>query len=152
MLKKNVHQFKKIISNALVLLLVASQILVLNLAWHKLMNYVEKRQMIAINSPETSPRYGTIFDEKPTNSRNIHVLFGNACLNLFSWSLGKEMLGEDDLKTASCLFTNCVFTRDRNFLENVHDFDAILFNVWCSNLDLPLTRTPRQHYIMAANE
>lgn len=191
---KSVLQLRKCISRIFILLIIVNQIIVINLVWHKVEDYVARERLSELtvssseqtksansnsettknslvtstnlplttstnlssitsaNLPVPAPRYTMIFDGKPKNSNKFYVLFGNVCLNLFSWSLGKEMLAEDDLKLASCPHTNCVFTHKRDFLENVHDFDAILFNVWCSNLDLPLTRTPRQHYILTANE
>lgn len=102
--------------------------------------------------PKTTPRYTMIYDENSKNDSKIYVLFYNGCFGLPFWSLGKETLAEDDLKAANCPHTNCVLTHKHDLLKNIHDYNAVIFNVWYPGNTLPLTRSPRQHYIMAANE
>jgi hypothetical protein len=104
------------------------------------------------NLSKTTPRYTMVNDTEARNDSKIYVLFFNGCFNLPYWSLGKETLDESDLKSVNCPHTNCVLTHKHDFLENIHDYNAIIFNVYFDNDTLPLTRSPHQHYIMAANE
>jgi hypothetical protein len=104
------------------------------------------------SSTTTTPRYTMVNDREPRNDSKIYILFFNGCFNLPYWSLGKETLDESDLKSVNCPHTNCVLTHKYGLLENIHDYDAIIFNVWYPNDTLPLTRSPHQQYIMAANE
>lgn len=70
------------------------------------------------------------------------------------WYMGKEIQGEEYLKSIECPVTNCVFTHDRKLLPKPTDYDALVFHVGdCLDIDdLPSARRHDQYYIVADEE
>lgn len=82
------------------------------------------------------------------NSKKV-ILFWNKFFESRYWMMPNETNGEEYLKSIQCPVTNCIFTHDKNFLDQSHLYDAIVFHsaeVWW-NLDLPATRSPHQLYV-----
>lgn len=165
----NFCNFRKIAKQLFIVLFVINQLIVFHYLW---VSYVNDSPLNFIQSiardattttklptttksppPTPAPRFKMLYDEvKPKNESIKHVLFFNGCFGKPFWRLGKENSTAEDLKLASCPHTNCIFTHKKDYLQNIHDYDAIIFNVWYGDSDLPKTRTPSQHYILAANE
>lgn len=56
------------------------------------------------------------------------------------------------LKTMNCKFQNCFIVRERDYFEDLTDYDAVLFNVLGITDDVPLTRSDNQLYVFVALE
>lgn len=175
---KTVTQSRSLASKAFLVLFVINQIIVVHLIWKQFLDYVPLTSsvMVVVHNETTTEsvipttaekeistttesltstttrRYTMVSEEQSKNDSQIYILFFNGCFGLPFWGLGKETLLEDDLKSVNCPHTNCVFTHKPDLIKNIHDFDAVIFNVWYPDSTVPLTRTSRQHYIFAANE
>lgn len=65
-----------------------------------------------------------------------------------SWHPGRK-----SFKMMNCEFQNCYITEDEYYLEDMTDFDAILFNVIDVNdVDLPTVRAENQLYVLVSLE
>jgi hypothetical protein len=103
------------------------------------------------DSPTTPPRYIMLYDDKPKNDSKIYILLATNTTKSPLWNLGKDIVGEDELKSVNCPVSNCVATFNNNTID-YGDFDAVVFNAHYDILDAPPIRRPRQQYIMASIE
>jgi len=89
-------------------------------------------------------------NQKSSDNHTKIILFWE---NSF-WFLGNEKAREKYLKGVKCPNINCILTNSKKFLQNSHDYDAIVFCGHDSKLTsiLPKTRSPRQFYVMASME
>jgi hypothetical protein len=104
----------------------------------------------------TTLRYSMIDDGKlaKRNDSFIYMLFFNK-FQIYddSWGLGKETSSPEDLAKVKCPYINCIFTRNKTLLPNVHDFDVVFLTVWWQQvMDVPKTRHPKQFYVLSINE
>ena len=83
-----------------------------------------------------------------------YILFWTTWWYFPLWYMGKELQGEEYLKSIDCPVTNCVFLHDRKFLPKPTDYDALVFHVGdCLDIDdLPSERREDQFYIVADEE
>jgi hypothetical protein len=82
------------------------------------------------------------------------ILFWTGFFDIPYWSMPNETNDENYLKSLNCLFTNCVLTHDKNYLDETQMYDALVFHGaenWLM-LDLPKVRSPKQLYIAAMLE
>ncbi|KAG5669979.1 hypothetical protein PVAND_000268 [Polypedilum vanderplanki] len=86
------------------------------------------------------------FIVKPKPMKNI--LFWSKYFGDTTWYSGSDEAGKEVLKSVECPVTNCFFTHDYNFLDNVTKFDAIAFHgpELIRNI-VPLNRNQNQIYI-----
>jgi hypothetical protein len=158
----------RIVSKAVVILFFATQLVVLNVVKKGFENVeqlmstsaviddevnfnVTEAQTTTSNSPTTPPRYTMLYDDKPKNDSKIYILLATKTIKSPCWNLGKDIVGEDELKSVKCPVLNCVATFNNNTID-YGDFDAVIFNVHYHTLNAPPIRRPRQHYIMASVE
>lgn len=94
-------------------------------------------------------------ETKNIQANNKTVLFWTKFFEDPYWDMKEEAFQGGYLESVGCPVTNCEFTTDRNFLNRVEEYDAIVFHapepLW-DPLDLPKTRSPHQVYIMATKE
>ncbi|CAG9810437.1 unnamed protein product [Chironomus riparius] len=96
------------------------------------------------NVPKTSQR----------NESLKYILFWTTWWYFPLWYMGKEVQGEEYLKSIDCPVTNCVFSHDRHLLPRPTDYDALVFHVGdCLDIDdLPSARREDQFYVVADEE
>lgn len=130
---------------------------VLGFLSNKLLNISNERNY-SVNTtkkPESiqSQPPGQIFvnDEKKSKNGTIYVLFSNELFEKY-WGLSKETISKEDLSAIGCPQTNCVMTFKNDTLPHLHDYEAILFHIWDTDVTFPKTRSPRQLYIMVSKE
>lgn len=88
----------------------------------------------------------------------INILLYTKLWGYHNWRLSNETIDKDSPELVDCSQTNCVFTNNQNYLENVHDYDMLFFHQspgsWynSSYYDAIKTRSPHQLYVMAAQE
>jgi alpha-1,3-fucosyltransferase len=88
------------------------------------------------------------------NAEKKHILFWTKFFEIPRWGLDSVTLNEEFFKSMQCSVTNCILTHDKQLLSAPHLYDAIIFHTaetWMM-LDLPKTRSPHQHYVMATLE
>lgn len=91
---------------------------------------------------------------KPTANGTKLILFWTDLWHYPDWHFPLEIF---DIPNPYCKDKNCIFTRNRNYSEGVHEYDAIIFHSIQpikvdEPLELPKTRKPQQLYIMARHE
>ena len=64
----------------------------------------------------------------------------------------RKMFNLNNSKSGSCPFVNCIFTTDKNYLEDITHFEAIVFNRFYYPVEPPKTRSLDQIYIMMSVE
>lgn len=64
--------------------------------------------------------------------------------------------GNEAFYDKKCYYQNCFVTNDSSYLEDIRDFEAILFNIVELHTDLelklPSTRSPHQKYVLVSQE
>ncbi|XP_055585700.1 alpha-(1,3)-fucosyltransferase C-like [Uranotaenia lowii] len=88
------------------------------------------------------------------DSRIRNILLHTQFEHLFEWSLPHESVGPSFFQKLKCPVTECVVTRNRYFLNQITDYDAIILHVddnMSESLQhmLPEHRVPSQIYIKA---
>ncbi|XP_058836521.1 alpha-(1,3)-fucosyltransferase C [Topomyia yanbarensis] len=97
----------------------------------------------------------SIQNRRPDDRKYILLytnFFGNR-----NWYLRAETVGPDFFKSIQCPVTDCVLTNNRELLNGVSDYDALLFHIaepWTYSLfeKVPKIRSPRQIYVAANME
>lgn len=56
------------------------------------------------------------------------------------------------LKSKNCKYQNCFIVRERDYFQDITDYDAVLFNPLGMSDDLPLARSDNQLYVFVALE
>lgn len=88
-----------------------------------------------------------------SNDSKMYVLFANDFFGLKAWGMTNSTSTKQDLESVNCPYTNCMFTSQEDLLPHVHNFNAVLFNVFHQKLlKLPLTRLHHQLYIFGSRE
>lgn len=139
---------------AFLLLLLIFQIVVIHISFKKFaINDVAEiyRSKVNLVDPVAAEQRNRLLEnEKGIDDGRKYVYFVD---HLPFWRLEKDVLDEEDMKEANCPHTNCVFTNKNDILTlKLHNYDAIVFNVWYKDSEMPANRTPRQHYIFATTE
>lgn len=100
-------------------------------------------------------RYRLVQPKKHQNLNDKKViLFWTKFFNIPNWNMPNVTNDESYLKSLNCPVTNCIFTHDKNYFDETHMYDAIVFHgaeSWLL-LDLPETRNPNQLYVAAMLE
>lgn len=99
-------------------------------------------------------RFSLVQAAQPLNSSQKVILFWTNFFSIPYWMMPAETNDEEYLKSINCPVTNCILTHDKNFLDEPHLYDAIVFHSadpWYK-LDLPATRSPHQLYVSAILE
>ena len=87
-----------------------------------------------------------------------HILFFTQFWYHRNWGLSNETVTKDSPELKDCAYKNCIFTNKRKYLEETHEYDAIIFHQTMSSwynksLMVPIkTRSPHQLYIVATQE
>lgn len=87
-----------------------------------------------------------------------HILFFTTLWSQMNWWMSSDTINKDSKELKSCAVNNCVFTSNRNYLKNIHEYDALFFHLsqrfWTINDSLkPITtRSPSQLYVFATQE
>jgi Fucosyltransferase, N-terminal len=93
-----------------------------------------------------------------SNSDTKHILFFTKFWYHLNWGLSSETITKDSPELKGCRFQNCIFTNKRNFLNQTHEYDALIFHQsigsWYnkSTIEPIKTRSPHQLYILATQE
>lgn len=103
-----------------------------------------------------------IFKYKIVNYENVgdtkHILFFTQLWSRRNWGLSNVTLTKNSPELSNCPYKNCIFTSNRTYLNQTHEYDALIFHqcpsVWHNkSLIHPIkTRSPHQLYIFAAQE
>jgi Fucosyltransferase, N-terminal len=102
--------------------------------------------------------YTMVDYEKHTNETTKTVLFFTKKWSEKLWGLSADKIDKDSPELKNCPVNNCVMVFDRNYLKEIHEFDALVFHetesCWYDSRDFePIkTRSPHQLYIVAAQE
>lgn len=90
--------------------------------------------------------------EPTQDSEMIYLLYWNKYLGGDqTWGMREETSTPEDLERINCPKTNCIFTRRRDTLPYIHDFDVLFINSWFE-IKLPNSRSPHQYYILSTAE
>lgn len=109
----------------------------------------------SLHSPTNRYQMLNTYMRQTTNkSATKFILFYNNFFEDPFWRMNQETQDAAFLKRLKCPRTNCVFTRNRDLLQNVEEYDAIVFHAAESWLhgEVPHRRSPHQVYIMASKE
>ncbi|XP_055585698.1 alpha-(1,3)-fucosyltransferase C-like [Uranotaenia lowii] len=90
-------------------------------------------------------------------SRSKYILFYTNFFDVDNWLLDGETVGPDYLRSLSCPETDCVLTNNRELLDRITDYDALVYHIaepWAYSLldKVPKQRSPHQIYIAATME
>lgn len=109
----------------------------------------------SLHSPSNRYRMlNTYMKQSGNKSATKFILFYNNYFEDPFWRMNRETCDAAFLKRLKCPRTNCVFTSNRNLLQNVEEYDAIVFHAaesWFHD-KVPERRSPHQVYIMASKE
>lgn len=92
--------------------------------------------------------------ENRSHDHTKYILFWTPFFDIPYWGMPNETVGENYLKATKCSVTNCVYTHNKKYKLQPHEYDAIVFHTaetW-TYLDLPVTRSVDQVYVMATME
>lgn len=65
-------------------------------------------------------RFRIVQTTQPINNSKKVILFWNKFFESRYWMMPNETNGEEYLKSIQCPVTNCIFTHDKNFLDQSH--------------------------------
>jgi hypothetical protein len=163
---RNFFSLNKCASKFFILLFTINQFIVFYMIWEQFVVNKETLNLDEISTstsengtsttelPSTTGRYTMIYDEKRRNHNQFYIYFATNTTRTPLWELKKDFINNDDLKSVDCPYTNCEASvmswSNKDF--SVLDFDAIVFNPYYEDINLPKIRTPRQQYIMCSNE
>jgi hypothetical protein len=92
--------------------------------------------------------------ELTSDREKFFVLFWTKMFELPYWNMGNETQGPEYLESIQCPVNNCVFTHNKNLIDPVYYYDAVIFHgaqSWVM-MDLPPIRSTHQLYVMATQE
>ncbi|KAG5684835.1 hypothetical protein PVAND_014046 [Polypedilum vanderplanki] len=129
---------------SLILLLMTSTFL---FAFHLINNYVfewsiARYKLIELKKELTSDR------------EKFFVLFWTKFFDIPYWNMGNETNGPEYLDEINCPVNNCVFTHNKELIDPIYYYDAIVFHgaqSW-GFMDLPAIRSTHQLYVFASQE
>uniref|UniRef100_A0A1Q3FID7 Fucosyltransferase n=1 Tax=Culex tarsalis TaxID=7177 RepID=A0A1Q3FID7_CULTA len=89
--------------------------------------------------------------------RTKTILLYTNFFDVKNWKLSAETVGPDHFRTLKCPVTDCVLTNNREHLDSLTDYDALVFHIaepWAYSLfeKVPNLRTPSQIYVAANME
>lgn len=106
---------------------------------------------------EEPPRYKQLY-KYLRNDANVSVdktiLFWTESI-FPTWAMPKGSFDEGYLKTTSCLFSNCIFTKNKTYLASPEDYDAMVFHIAERHRNvtaIPEIRRPGQVYFLLSKE
>lgn len=89
-------------------------------------------------------------------NRTFNLLFWSHFFDHHDWYAELDgTVGVESLKSVSCPVTNCYFTHDRNYVDDLSLFDAILFHgpEWSNDTERKeISRNPNQLFIYVGLE
>lgn len=93
-----------------------------------------------------------VVGEATRDSDMIYLLFWNKYLGGDqTWGMLEETSTPEELERFNCPKTNCIFTRRRDTLPYIHNFDVLFINPWFE-IKLPTSRSPHQYYVLSTAE
>ena len=85
-------------------------------------------------------------DKVSLNNDTKYILYWNEAYGSSEYGF---CCGQKPYFEFSCPEKNCYVTNNRTYLKNIQDYDAILFHQrTTTDTDLPVSRSPKQRYIM----